>query len=125
MFSEFIVNSADQIWNGPVLVTLLLGGGIYLLFRSKLVPLIYFTHAFKLLKRKNNSTQGLTSFESVSSQISGIVGMGNISGVAVAISLGGPGAVFWMWLTAFLGMVTKFYTCSLAVLYREKKERKM
>ena len=123
MFSEFIVNSADQIWNGPVLVTLLLGGGIYLLFRSKLVPLIYFTHAFKLLKRKNNSTQGLTSFESVSSQISGIVGMGNISGVAVAISLGGPGAVFWMWLTAFLGMVTKFYTCSLAVLYREKKEK--
>ena len=123
IFSEFIINSADQIWNGPVLVTLLLGGGIYLLFRSKLVPLIYFTHAFKLLKRKNNSTQGLTSFESVSSQISGIVGMGNISGVAVAISLGGPGAGFWMWLTAFLGMVTKFYTCSLAVLYREKKEK--
>ena len=119
MFSEFIVNSADQIWNGPVLVTLLLGGGIYLLFRSKLVPLIYFTHAFKLLKRKNNSTQGLTSFESVSSQISGIVGMGNISGVAVAIHLGGPGAVFWMLIAAVFGMTAKFSSCTLSQMYRK------
>lgn len=50
--------------------------------------------------------------------------MGNISGVAIAISLGGPGAIFWMWITALFGMVTKFYTCSLAVLYRKKVDNK-
>ena len=54
--------------------------------------------------------------------VGGIVGMGNISGVAIAIIMGGPGAIFWMWVTAFFGMITKFYTCSLAVMYRDKKE---
>ena len=124
IFSDFIISSADLLWNGPILVTLLLGGGIYFLIKSRFVPLIHFKHSIKLLKNKNTSNIGLSPFESVSSQISGIVGMGNISGVAVAISLGGAGAIFWMWITALLGMITKFYTCSLAVLYREKKKNK-
>ena len=110
IFSDFIISSADLLWNGPILVTLLLGGGIYFLIKSRFVPLIHFKHSIKLLKNKNTSNIGLSPFESVSSQISGIVGMGNISGVAVAISLGGAGAIFWMWITALLGMITKFYT---------------
>ncbi len=123
-FSHFIIQAADYLWNGPILVTLLLGGGVYFSIRSKLIPLLFFKHSIKLLNRKNISTKGLTPFESVSSQIAGIVGMGNISGVAVAISIGGPGAIFWMWVTALLGMITKFYTCSLSVLYRKKSKNK-
>ena len=96
--------------------------GLFLI-RSNFIPLLHFRHALSLLKKKEKEKKGLSSFESVSSQISGIVGMGNISGVAVAISLGGAGAIFWMWITALLGMITKFYTCSLAVLYREKREK--
>jgi len=122
VFSDFIIYSADYLWNGQILVILLLGGGVFFLIRSSFVPLLHFRHALSLLKQKEKEKKGLSSFESVSSQISGIVGMGNISGVAVAISLGGAGAIFWMWITALLGMVTKFYTCSLAVLYREKRE---
>ena len=121
-FSDFIIFSADYLWNGQILVTLLLGGGVFFLIRSNFIPLLHFRHALSLLKKKEKEKKGLSSFESVSSQISGIVGMGNISGVAVAISLGGAGAIFWMWITALLGMITKFYTCSLAVLYREKRE---
>ena len=120
LFAEVIIDAADFLWNGPVLVTLLLGGGFILLIRSKFIPLIHFNHAFKLLRNNTDSSKGISSFESLSSQVAGIVGMGNISGVAIAITMGGPGAIFWMWVTAFFGMITKFYTCSLAVLYREK-----
>ena len=118
-FSEYIIWAADFLWNGPVLVTLLLGSGIYFSIRSRFVPIYYFGHALKLSVTKKKSIKGISSFESLSSQIAGIVGMGNISGVAVAISIGGPGTIFWMWVTAFLGMITKFYTCSLSVLYRK------
>ncbi len=123
-FSDLIITSADVLWNGPILVLLLIGGGLYFSIRSRLTPILYFRHSFKLLNKRNNSENGITSFESVSSQIAGIVGMGNISGVAIAISLGGPGAIFWMWVTALFGMITKFYTCSLAVLYRKKINNK-
>ena len=123
-FSDFIIDAADYLWNGPILVTLLLGGGIFFSFRSRLVPLLFFNRAITLLRKKGDSSKGISSYESVSSQIAGIVGMGNISGVAVAISIGGPGAIFWMWVTAFLGMITKFYTCSLSVMYRKKSENK-
>ena len=123
-FSNFIIEAADYLWNGPILVTLLLGGGIYFSLRSKLTPILFFRHSLKLLSKRSTSQKGISSFESVSSQIAGIVGMGNISGVAVAISLGGPGAIFWMWVTAFLGMITKFYTCSLSVLYRRTSNNK-
>ena len=123
-FSDFIIDAADYLWNGPILVTLLLGGGIFFSFRSRLVPLLFFNRAITLLRKKGDSSKGISSYESVSSQIAGIVGMGNISGVAVAISIGGPGAIFWMWVTAFLGMITKFYACSLSVMYRKKSENK-
>ena len=111
-FSSFIIDSANYLWNGPVLVTLLLGGGLYFLVRSRFIPLFKFPHSFKILFKKKYSGKGLSSFESVSSQVAGIVGMGNISGVAVAISLGGPGALFWMWVSAVVGMSTKFFSCT-------------
>ena len=120
---QFIINLANTLWNGPILITVLLGGGIILLFYSKLLPFKYIFHSLNILKERESSSSNfgkITFFQAISAQIGTIVGLGNISGVAVAIVTGGPGAIFWMWVTAFFGMITKFYTCSLAVLYRGK-----
>tara|TARA_Y100000739_G_scaffold168071_1_gene146013 strand:+ start:30 stop:1385 length:1356 start_codon:yes stop_codon:yes gene_type:complete len=120
---QFIINLANTLWNGPILITVLLGGGIILFFYSKLLPFKYIFHSLNILKEREPSSSNLgkiTFFQAISAQIGTIVGLGNISGVAVAIVTGGPGAIFWMWVTAFFGMITKFYTCSLAVLYRGK-----
>tara|TARA_X000001036_G_scaffold425887_1_gene452644 strand:- start:1173 stop:2528 length:1356 start_codon:yes stop_codon:yes gene_type:complete len=123
---QFIINLANTLWNGPILITVLLGGGIILLFYSKLLPFKYIFHSLNILKDRGSSPSNfgkLTFFQTISAQIGTIVGLGNISGVAVAIVTGGPGAIFWMWVTAFFGMITKFYTCSLAVLYRGKDSK--
>ena len=120
---QFIINLANTLWNGPILIAVLLGGGVILLFYSKLLPFKYIFHSLNILKNRESSSSNfgkLTFFQAISAQIGTIVGLGNISGVAVAIVTGGPGAIFWMWVTAFFGMITKFYTCSLAVLYRGK-----
>ena len=120
---QFIINLANTLWNGPILITVLLGGGIILFFYSKLLPFKYIFHSLNILKERDSSSSNfgkITFFQAISAQIGTIVGLGNISGVAVAIVTGGPGAIFWMWVTAFFGMITKFYTCSLAVLYRGK-----
>ena len=120
---QFIINLANTLWNGPILITVLLGGGIILFFYSKLLPFKYIFHSLNILKERESSSSNfgkITFFQAISTQIGTIVGLGNISGVAVAIVTGGPGAIFWMWVTAFFGMITKFYTCSLAVLYRGK-----
>src|SRR5690606_41117785 len=62
----------------------------------------------------------ITSYQALPAAIAATVGLGNISGVAVAINMGGPGAIFWMWVSAFVGMATKFFTCTLALMYRGK-----
>ncbi len=119
---QFIINAANFIWGVPILV-LLLGGGFYFLIYSRLVPLKYFGHALKILTGKYddpNEPGQLKHYQALSTALSGTVGMGNISGVAVAITMGGPGAIFWMWISALLGVSTKFFTCSLAVMFRGK-----
>ena len=86
-----------------------------------MTPILYFKHAIEILLGKYDSEDDpgqITHFEALSSALAGTVGMGNIAGVAVAIHTGGPGAIFWMWITAILGMSTKFFTCTLAVMYR-------
>ena len=111
---------ASALWGTP-LVILLLGGGLYFVIISRMIPILYFKHAIQILLGKYDSEDDpgqITHFEALSSALAGTVGMGNIAGVAVAIHTGGPGAVFWMWITAILGMSTKFFTCTLAVMYR-------
>ena len=71
---------------------------------------------------KNDPGQ-ITHFQALSSALSSTVGMGNIAGVAIAIHTGGPGAIFWMWCTAIIGMTTKFFTCTLSILYRGKDDQ--
>jgi len=115
-----IASFAGAIWGTP-LVLLLLGGGIFFALYSRLKPMLYFKHGVDILLGKYDSDDDpgqITHFEALSSALAGTVGMGNIAGVAVAINTGGPGAVFWMWITAILGMSTKFFTCTLSVMYR-------
>lgn len=100
-----------------------MGGGLIFLIYSRFLPFKYLGHAVNVLRGKydNKDEAGqITHYEALSTAIAATVGMGNISGVAVAITMGGPGAIFWMWISAFFGMATKFFTCTLAVMYRGK-----
>ncbi len=124
MIDDLMSTIAGALWATP-LVILLLGGGIFFSAYSRLTPLMYFKHAIDILTGKYDSEDDpgqITHFEALSSALASTVGMGNIAGVAVAIHTGGPGAIFWMWLTAILGMSTKFFTCSLALMYRGKDD---
>lgn len=114
-----LVSFGDLAW-GPWLLVLILGGGFYCLAMSRFIPFRYLGHGLALLtgKYKDNGPGEISHFQALSSALAGTIGMGNIAGVAVAIQVGGPGAVFWMWATAVLGITTKFFTCTLAVMYR-------
>ena len=117
-----ISETASAAWGLPLLI-LLIGGGLYLLIRIQFLPFRYLGHAIAVLRGKydNESDSGeISHFQALTTALSATVGMGNIAGVAVAIALGGPGAVFWMWVSAVIGMSTKFFTATLAILYRGK-----
>lgn len=119
--SEFISSLATFIWT-PVLFLLILGG-IFFLFYSRFLPYKYFRHTYHILRGKyvDPSDPGqINPYEALSTALASTVGMGNIAGVAAAIHIGGPGALFWMWVTAFVGMSTNFFTSSLSVMYRGK-----
>ena len=103
-----------------VMLTLILGGGIYLLLQSKGYALWHIRKGGQLLFQKEND-KGISRFEALSAVLASTVGLGNISGVAIAIYMGGPGVLVWMWITAALGAVIKFYSSSLAVMLREKE----
>ena len=122
---SFMADMANALWGTP-LVILLLGGGFYFSIISKLIPFKYLNHAIDILLGKYDSKNDpgqITHFQALSSALSSTVGMGNIAGVAIAIHTGGPGAIFWMWCTAIIGMTTKFFTCTLSILYRGKDDQ--
>ena len=119
---QFFISAADFIWGTPILV-LLLGGGFFFLAYSRLMPLRYIGHALQIMRGKydNPDEPGqLKHYQALSTALAGTIGMGNISGVAVAIATGGPGAMFWMWISALLGISTKYFECTLAVMFRGK-----
>ena len=113
----------DLVW-GQALVTLLFGGGLYLLFLSRGHALRFTGLGFKLLfglskfGQDENSKGQLSHFKALSNALAATVGLGNIAGVAVAISQGGPGSLFWMWVSGFVGMNTKFFESTLSLLFR-------
>jgi len=112
------------LWNYPVL-WLVLGGGLFFTLFSRLIPFRYLLHSLNILRGKYDSESDpgqITHFQALSSALASTVGMGNIAGVAVAIHTGGPGAIFWMWVSAVIGMATKFFTCTLAIMYRGKDD---
>ncbi|MCK9625939.1 MAG: alanine:cation symporter family protein [Bacteroidales bacterium] len=111
---------SDFICGYPLFI-LLIGGGLFFLFYSKLAPLRYYGRAIQALRVKDNNAAGqISSFEALSSAIAATVGMGNIAGVAIALSIGGPGAIFWMWVSAIAGMATKFFEGTLSVMFKGK-----
>jgi AGCS family alanine or glycine:cation symporter len=112
------------VWSYPLLA-LLVGGGIFFLIYSRFLPFRYFYRGIQVLRGKFNSENSsehgqISSFQALSTAIAATVGLGSIAGVAVAITMGGPGAIFWMWITAIVGMATKFFTCSLSIMYKGK-----
>jgi len=105
------------------MVFLLVGGGLYFIIYSRFAPFLYFNHALELLSGRYDDPDDpgdINHFQALSSALAATVGLGNISGVAVAIFMGGPGALFWMWVSAVVGIATKFFTCSLSIMYRGK-----
>ncbi|MBX2844456.1 MAG: alanine:cation symporter family protein [Flammeovirgaceae bacterium] len=117
---DFLQAFSDLAWGTPLLF-LLVGGGIYFTLYSRFLPFKYIGHAINVLRGKYDDPDDpgdINHYEALASAIAATVGMGNISGVAVAITLGGPGALFWMWMSALLGITTKFFTCTLAIMYR-------
>lgn len=131
-FQDFIINLADFLWGGtwygqtilpagPVVV-ILLGSGLYFMIRLRFRPLRRFIPAIRSVwagRKSDDSENAITPWQALSTALSGQVGTGNLAGVATAMTLGGPGAIFWMWVTAFFGMALAFAESSLAVKYRE------
>ena len=120
MFEQVVLTVYDIVW-GPLMLLLLLGTGIFLTLGLKGMTIRRIPYAFRqLLQGRKGSGEGEVSpFNALMTSLSSTVGTGNIAGVATAISLGGPGALFWMWCTALVGMATKYAEAVLAVNYRE------
>ena len=121
IINNFFAELSNFLWGNFGVANLVIGGGVFFLIYSKLTPFRYFKHAFEILLGKHDDPDDegqISHFQALSTALSSTVGIGNIAGVAVAISLGGPGALFWMWISAIVGMATKFFTCSLGIMYR-------
>jgi AGCS family alanine or glycine:cation symporter len=107
------------IWS-KALIYLCLGVGLYFSIRTRFMQVRCFREMLRLMLSGQKSEAGVSSFQALAMSLSGRVGIGNIAGVATAITFGGPGAVFWMWVTAFLGASTSYIECTLAQIYKEK-----
>lgn len=129
-FYEAVTNVSDFIWGGtwggeeilpfPPMVIVLLGVGAWIMIGLRFYPILKLGEAFVGLFKKSDSSKGeISPFAALSTALSGQVGTGNLAGVATALTLGGPGALFWMWITALFGMALAFAEGSLAIRYRE------
>lgn len=124
MVNDLVSAVNNVLWgDGQVLIVMLLVCGVWFTVKLKGVQLRHFTHMFALMKNSNTATrEGISSFQALCTSLSARVGTGNLAGVAVAISLGGAGAIFWMWMIALLGMATGFAESVLGQLYKVKDE---
>ncbi|TCP07723.1 alanine/glycine:cation symporter family protein [Caldimonas thermodepolymerans] len=121
-FAEIVSALNGVIWS-PVLVYLCLGVGLYFSLRTRFMQVRGFGHMLHLMFKGKASEAGVSSFQALAMSLSGRVGTGNIAGVATAITFGGPGAVFWMWMVAFLGASTAYVESTLAQIYKEKDDQ--
>ncbi|MCL1694418.1 MULTISPECIES: alanine/glycine:cation symporter family protein [unclassified Lysinibacillus] len=115
-----IVNDANNVLWTYILITLLLVAGLYFSFGTKFVQIRLFPEMFRLIVEKREGESGVSPFQAFTISAASRVGTGNITGVALAIGVGGPGAVFWMWIIAILGMATAFIESTLAQVYKVK-----
>ena len=119
---EATVNTLNSIIWSPPLVWLCLGAGLYFSIRTRFVQVRQAREMVRLMLAGGKSDAGVSSFQALAMSLSGRVGIGNIAGVATAIAFGGPGALFWMWVMAFLGASTAFVESTLAQIYKEKDD---
>lgn len=116
---ESIISYVNNLVWSNALIVLCMGAGIYFSVVTRFVQLRYFKHMIQLLFHGKSSEKGVSSFQAFAIAISGRVGTGNIAGVATAIAMGGPGAIFWMWLIAFLGSASAFIEATLGQIYKQ------
>lgn len=115
---KFIISAADFLGGYP-LFFLLIGGGLYMFLRSGMVSVRHLPDAVRALRQKSDGANGqISSAQALASVVAATIGMGNIAGVAIALVVGGPGAIFWMWVSAIVGMSTKFHEGVLSIMYR-------
>ena len=122
ILTEITGEVAGLLWNNGLTMLILVGTGLYLTIKLRFVQITGFRHSVNLIRGKYSKAEDpgeVNHFQALSTALSATVGTGNIAGVATAISLGGPGALFWMWVTAFVGMATKFTESTLALKFRE------
>lgn len=117
---EWLVGPANDFLWTYILIGLLLAGGLYFTFRTKFVQFRLFREMFRLIVEKKGSDDGVSAFQAFTISAASRVGTGNVTGVALAIGIGGPGAVFWMWVIALIGMATAFVESTLAQVYKVK-----
>lgn len=119
-----IVGAINGVVWGPLMLVLILGVGLFLQIGLKLMPILKLGTGFNLLfKGRESQGEGqISPFNALMTSLSATIGTGNIAGVATAVFLGGPGALFWMWMTALVGMATKYAEAVCAVKYRETDE---
>jgi len=115
---EALVNAINNVIWSPALIYLCLGAGLFYSVMTRFAQLRHFKEMCKLLLNNNDSDKGISSFQALAVSLSGRVGVGNIAGVAAAIGFGGPGAVFWMWVVAFLGASTAYAESTLGQIYK-------
>ncbi|MEK9656953.1 MAG: sodium:alanine symporter family protein [bacterium] len=126
MFSYFIEKLLGLVWNWPVTI-LCLASAFYFTFRMGFIQFRCLGHAVDLLRGRYDDPDEdgqITHFQALSAALSGTIGLGNIAGVAIAISMGGPGAILWMWIVGLFGMATKYVECTLGTHYRVSSEDK-
>ena len=122
--SDWLINAADVVCGYPEFL-LLIGGGLFLFFYSGAVSITRLPHALRALRQRQAQSNGketgqISSVQALLSAIAATVGLGNIAGVAIALSIGGPGVIFWMWVSAIVGMSTKFFEGVLSIMYKGK-----
>lgn len=115
--NDILTLIADSVCGYPLFI-ILIGGGLYLFLRSGLISLRRLPEAIKELRRKSDGEGQISSAQALASVVAATIGLGNIAGVAIALVIGGPGAIFWMWISAIVGMATKYHEGVLAIMFR-------
>lgn len=120
---EDIINAVNSLIWSKALIGLCLGAGLYFSLRTRFMQVRGFSEMLRLMRSGSTSESGVSPFQALAMSLAGRVGTGNIAGVATAIAFGGPGAVFWMWMVAFLGASTAYVESTLAQIYKEKDDK--
>ena len=123
-FAAFWSRAVDLVWGLPLALAVT-GTGVYFTIASRFAPFAFFRHTVAILRGRYSDPHDpgeISHFQALASALSGTIGLGNIAGVAIAVGIGGAGALFWMWFAALCGMATKFFSCTLACMYRQRDE---